>query len=49
MFDNIGQQIMNRHKNFVGQQIQEGKKVVFVAHGEGTFYANMLYNLLSDT
>lgn len=38
---------LNRHKDFIVQQIQEGKKVVMVAHGEGTIYANIIYNLLS--
>jgi len=40
---------LNRHKDFIVQQIQEGKKLVMVAHGQGTIYANFLYNLLSET
>lgn len=39
----------NRHKDFIVQQIQEGKKLVMVAHGKGTLYANIIYNLLSET
>jgi hypothetical protein len=31
------------------QQINEGKKVVLVAHSEGTLYANAVYNLLTIT
>jgi D-ribose pyranose/furanose isomerase RbsD len=40
---------LNRHKEFIQQQIREGKKVVFVAHGEATIYANIIYNLLTPT
>ncbi len=29
------------------QQINEGKKVIIVAHAEGSVYANRVYNLLS--
>lgn len=31
------------------QQLNEGKKVVLVAHAEGTLYANKVYNLLTAT
>jgi len=31
------------------QQIGEGKKVVLLAHAEGTVYANKVYNLLNST
>ena len=40
---------MDRHKNFLTQNILEGKKIVIVAHGEATLYVNFLYNLLSDS
>ena len=39
---------LTRHRDFVMQQVNEGKKVVLVAHGEGTLYANKVYSLLSS-
>jgi len=38
---------VDRHKQFVVQQISEGKKVVLAAHAEGSMYANAVYNLLT--
>lgn len=39
---------ISRHQQFVTQQVNEGKKVVLLAHAEGTMYANSVFNLLSD-
>ena len=38
-----------KHAEFVVQQLNEGKKVVLVAHSEGSLYANKVYNLLTST
>lgn len=40
---------LTRHRDFVLQQVNEGKKVVLVAHAEGTLYANKVYNMLTST
>jgi hypothetical protein len=40
---------INRHRDFVTQQIDEGKKVVLAAHAEGTLYANKVYDSLNST
>lgn len=38
-----------RHKEFVVNQINEGKKVTLTAHAEGAYYANKVYLLLNST
>ena len=35
-----------RPKEFITQQLNEGKKVIIVGHGEGTIFANKLYDSL---
>lgn len=34
---------VDKHVEFVNENIREGKKVVFVAHSQGTMYANIIY------